>query len=336
MFENLLRSLKELERTEQISVPIEADNNGYIDKQCPAQDCGFLFKINEEDWRNIVRDEAVWCPMCGHSAHAKQWFTIAQVEQAKAEAVAVVRGRLNQAMREDAQKLNRKTSHNSFVNMSMKVSGGPSRTFALPVAATEAMQLEIRCEDCSSRFAVIGSAYFCPACGVNSVERMFQDSLRKIRAKKDNIELVRSAFAAADKKDEGELTCRSLIETCLQDGVTAFQKYCEKLYESTPEAVAAPFNAFQRLRQGSELWCAATGIGYKDLLSTQQLALLTVLFQKRHLLAHSEGIVDDKYLKESADKTYKAGQRIGVSEVEVDGLVDCLTALSIGLRTASK
>lgn len=336
MFENLLRSLKELETTEQISIPIEADSNGYIDKQCPNTDCEFLFKVHEQDARNIIHNDAMWCPMCGHSADSRQWFTIAQVELAKKETVTVVKGRLNQAMRDDAQHFNSSASRGSFVSMSMKVTGGTSRTFAVPIAATDTMQLEIQCDECSLRFAVIGSAYFCPACGVNSVERMFEDSLRKIRAKKDNVELVRAAFDAVGKKDDGELTCRSLIETCLQDGVTAFQKYCDKLYESLPQTAAAPFNAFQRLRQGSDLWRAATNIGYDDLLTADQLALLTVLFQKRHLFAHSEGIVDEKYIKESADNTYKSGQRIGVSGAEVDGLVECLSKLAEGLRAASK
>ncbi|BBJ23051.1 hypothetical protein [Candidatus Nitrotoga sp. AM1P] len=335
MFKNLLRSLETIEKTKQLSIPIKTDSKGYIDKQCPNTDCEFLFKVNENDWRNIFRDEVVWCPMCGHSAEPKQWFTIAQVEHVKTEALTVLQGHINQAMRDDAQKFNSRKSRNNFISMSMNVSGGHSRTFIFPAAATEAMQLEIQCEKCSSRFAVIGSAYFCPACGHNSVERMFQDSLRKIRAKKDNMELVRAAFDAVGKKDDGELTCRSLIETCLQDGVTAFQKYCEKLYEMNPGAATPPFNAFQRLAQGSDLWHAVIGIGYNDLLSTKQLDALNILFQKRHLLAHSEGIVDDKYIKMSGDKTYKVGQHIGVSGFEVDDLVESLTKLATGLRASA-
>jgi rRNA maturation endonuclease Nob1 len=45
--------------------------------------------------------------------------------------------------------------------------------------AADVMQLEIQCDNCSARFAVIGSAYFCPACGVNSVVRTYHDSLRE-------------------------------------------------------------------------------------------------------------------------------------------------------------
>ncbi len=332
MFENVLRQLEQL-NGQTITGGIETDEKGYIDKQCPAEECEFRFKVNEKDWRDNFQDDAVWCPMCGHSAPAKNWFTIEQAEHIRGEALRVVQGQINSALRADAQQFNRRQPGNSFIKMSMSVSGGHQSTFVLPAAATESMQLEIQCDQCSSRFAVVGSAYFCPACGHNSVERTFQDSLRKIRAKKENVGLIRSALNAAGKKDDAELTCRSLIESCLQDGVTAFQKYCEGLYQSKPGAQEPPINAFQRLQHGSDLWRAAIGIGYDDLLDAAKLRSLNIVFQKRHLLAHSEGIVDDKYIAKSGDTTYKVGQRITVSGGEVDDLVDCLIKLSDRLRS---
>jgi hypothetical protein len=196
------------------------------------------------------------------------------------------------------------------------------------------MELEISCEKCSCRFAVIGSAYFCPACGHSSVDRMFDDSLRKIRAKKDNVDVVRDAIAVSAGRDEAELMCRSLIESCLQDGVTAFQRCCEGLYASTGSATPAPMNAFQRLAQGSELWAARVGITYADILGAADLERLRRLFQKRHLLAHSDGIVDQRYVNESGDMTYRVGQRITVSTSEIDDIVAGIGRLVAGLRSA--
>ncbi|MFY9327137.1 MAG: hypothetical protein WAO76_03835 [Georgfuchsia sp.] len=331
MFENLISQLKQLDG-QKVSVPIETDNSGFIDKQCPSESCEFLFKVNEQDWKNIFRDEAVWCPMCGHSAPADQWFTVEQVTHARSEALKVIKGGIHNALLSDAQKFNLRQPKTAFISMSLKVQGGHQRTYVIPASAAEAMQLEIQCEQCSSRFAVIGCAYFCPACGHNSVERTFQDSLRKICAKKENLDLVKAALTNAGKKDDAEITCRSLIESCLLDGVTAFQKYCEGLFDSTERPVKRSLNAFQRLDQGSDLWKTSIGFTYTDILSTQELLLLKVLYQKRHILAHNEGIVDDRYLKESEDTRYKIGQRVSVSVGEVEGLVDCLTKLANGLR----
>lgn len=330
MFEDLIKTLGNL-NGRSVSVNIEADEKGYLDKQCPAENCEFLFKVNDEDWKNIFTDEAVWCPMCRHEAPSKEWFTVEQVEHLKSEALTVVKGEINNALRSGAQKFNQRQPRNSFISMSMEVKGGVKRTYTLPAKAAEVMQLEIQCESCSSRFAVIGSAYFCPACGVNSVVRTFDDSLRKIRAKKDSEDVVRSALTEALGRDEAELTCRSLRETCLTDGVTAFQKYCEGLYESYGKS---PFNAFQRIEDGSNLWRVALGDGYEKWLSSSELNELKIQYQKRHLLAHQEGIVDERYVKSSGDVSYKVGQRLVVATGDVEALLMLLGKLGQGLKVA--
>ena len=328
MFEDLIKEMERMDG-QSVSVPIESDEKGYIDKQCPAEDCEFVFKVNGEDWKNIFQDEAVWCPLCRHEASADQWFTIEQVQHAKDETLAIMQGKIHNALRSGAQKFNRKQPRNSFISMSMKVSGGNKRTHTIPAKAAELMQLEIQCESCEARFAVIGSAYFCPACGYNSVTRTFSDSLRKIRAKMENVEVVRNALIESVGKDEAELTCRSLIETCISDGVVAFQKYCEGMYEPYG---SAPFNAFQRLDQASSLWENAVQKGFESWLSEEELKALKILYQKRHLLAHNEGIVDSKYIQKSGDSTYKECQRIVILERDVEFLVNALNKLSKGIE----
>lgn len=330
MFEDLIKQLEGLDGR-QISIPIEVDEKGYVDKQCPSDQCEFLFKVKQEDWANLFKDEAVWCPMCRHEARADQWFTIAQVEHAKAEALTVVKGEINGALRADAEKFNRRQPRNSFISMSMKVDGGIQRTYALPARAAGLMRLEIQCDDCLAHFAVIGSAYFCPACGANSVVRTYQDSLRKIRAKIDSEEIVRRALTEAVGVDEAELTCRSLRETCLSDGVTAFQKYCEGLYEPFGKA---PFNAFQRIDEGSDLWRSAIGRGYEFWLSEIELASLKVFYQKRHILAHNEGIIDQQYIEKSGDSSYKPGQRLVISKQDIEAFLSLLEKLGGGLGEA--
>lgn len=328
MFEDLIKEMERL-NGRGVSIDIQADEKGYIDKQCPAEECEFIFKVNDKDWVDIFKDEAVWCPMCRHEAPANQWFTKAQVEHAQEEALAVVHGKINNALRTGARKFNRQQPKNSFISMSMKVSGGPSRTQTIPAEAAELMQLEIQCEECGSRFAVVGSAYFCPACGHNSVTRTFSDSLRKIQAKKDNVDVVRKALSDSVGIDEAELTCRSILETSISDGVVAFQKYCEGLYSQFGNS---PFNAFQRLDQASSLWEQAIQKGFDYWLTDEELAKLSVLYQKRHLLAHNEGIVDERYIERSGDSKYKAGQRIVIRENDIEFLVEALKKLSEGIE----
>ncbi len=328
MFNNLIKELNHLQRT-SISVPIITDAKGYIDKQCPSEECEFLFKVNNEDWKNIFNDETVFCPQCKHEAPSNEWFTIDQIEHGKSEALTIVKGKISNALYSGAQKFNRRQPKNSFISVSLKVQGGRKRTFALPAAAVEEMRLEIKCEECNARFAVIGSAYFCPACGHNSVTQTYMDSLRKIRAKKNNIDNVKQSLIEVSGKDDAILVSRSMLESCISDGVVAFQKYCEGLYEDYGKA---PFNAFQRIAQGSKLWASATGKGYDTWLTTNELRQLTILFQKRHLLAHQDGIVDIKYIEKTGDTNYKTGQRIVVTKRDIDMLLNALEKLGEGLK----
>lgn len=332
MFEDLLDELERL-NGQSISVKIESDEKGYLDRQCPNEDCRFIFKVKEEDWENIVKEGKVWCPFCRYEDIADKWITLKQQKHVDAEVSAVVEGIIHNSLLSGAKKFNRRQSKNSFLSMSVEVRGGIQRTHTIPAKAADLMQLEIQCEICKCRFAVIGSAYFCPACGYNSVTRMFRDSLRKIRVKKDNIDDIKKAMIESNDRDQAELICRSLVETCITDGVVAFQKYSEGMYESFGKV---PKNAFQRLGQANELWKEAIKKGFDSWLTEAEINSLNILYQKRHLLAHSEGIIDAKYIQKSGDNTYNEGQRVVISVKDVDVLVSSLEKLASGIEIECK
>ena len=41
---------------------------------------------HNEDWKNICKDEAIYCPKCGKSETSDKWFTTEQVEEGKRQA----------------------------------------------------------------------------------------------------------------------------------------------------------------------------------------------------------------------------------------------------------
>lgn len=335
MFKNLRNTLDQLSKTTSVSVGISADEMGYFDKECPSESCLFRFKVKAEDWTRLEGGSQIMCPMCGHGDTSNKWYTTEQVEKAKAKAVATLQGAINRAMRDDAREFNQRQPRNSFIKMSMKVTGGERTSdIDVPIEAAEAMELEITCESCSTRFAVIGSAFFCPGCGHNSAERMFDDALRKIDVKVSNVDVVREAIERQAGKDAAAVTARSMLESCLPDGVVAFQKHCEALYSKLPGAKPAPFNAFQRLHDGSELWRSSVGRGYSDWISASELLTLSIMFQRRHLLAHAEGIVDTKYLGNTGDPEYVAEQRIVVGPNDVRQMIDIIAKLAKEIRAA--
>lgn len=326
MFEDTIRALRQLEGQASVSVPISDDAEGYFDRECPSEECLFQFKVLSEDWTDKVRDEEVFCPFCGHAADADKWWTQDQIEHAKQAALAQIKSAFGSALKRDAARWNRRQPRNSFISMTMKVDSRPQHV-PLPPAAAEPMQLKITCPACSCRYAVIGAAYFCPACGHNAADQVFSHTMAGIRKSIDALDAVR---AAIPDRDTAENTIRLITENSLQNAVTAFQRCAEALYSKYPGSKARR-NAFQNLSDGDALWKAAKGRPYADYLSQVALETLRLAFQQRHLLAHTQGIIDEDYISKSGDDRYKVGQRIVVRPEAVQEMVTHIECLVMGM-----
>jgi len=331
MFDELQRTLRRLDGETRLSVSFPSDADGYFDRECPSTECMFQFKVHENDWREKVRDEEMFCPFCGHAAEAQKWWTQEQVRHAERAALTHVNGQVTRAMKRDAERWNRQQPRNSFITMSMMVDSRPAH-MPLPPAAAEPMQLKISCPACACRYAVIGAAYFCPACGHNAVEQVFGHTLTGIRKSLDSLDAVR---AAIPDRDTAEGTVRLIVENALQNAVTAFQRYAEALHGSVPNVTKPRRNAFQSLTEGSDLWCMATGKAYSDYLDAGEFAVLRRGFQQRHLLAHTQGLVDLDYITRSGDPSYRVGQRIVVRESAVRAVLTGIERLTDGMRSVS-
>lgn len=330
MFDELLKAAKELNGKQvQISSGVVRDAEGYIDRQCPAEICEFVFKVHVDDWRDKVRDEEVFCPLCGHAALSKSWFTHEQVEFQRHQALTLVKQHIRGAMQRDVEAWNRSQPRNRFVNITLKMGTG-TKLVELPAPVTDPMRMQITCVECACRYAVIGSAFFCPSCGHNSAEQMFQQSINGIRSTLDALPSI-SRFTA--DADIAQTMARAVVENGLQNAVTAFQRYAESLLQRHPSPPKVRRNVFQSLTEGSAIWGAVFGSGYSAYLSQSELKLLQTFFQQRHVLAHCQGIVDDDYIQKSGDDTYRMGQRLVVKESTARQAVDLIEKLCRGLES---
>ena len=57
-----------------------------------------------------------------------------------------------------------------------------------------------------------------------------------------------------------------------------------------------------------------------------------LLFQKRHLLIHANGVVDSDYVQKSGDREYALGQRIVIRETHVLRLLTLVDKLGSELK----
>lgn len=333
MFDKLLRELKKLERGVQVPIQIHLDDEGQIDRRCPLEACQADFKVVLEDWKEKVRDEAAYCPICRHESKGTDWNTPAQREYISQAAHSHLQKVVQGALHEDSRRFNARQPRGGLISLSLSYRPGSS-IIAVPPAAADQLRQHFVCEACTCRYSSLGAAFFCPACGHNSAATTFVQAVEAVLASVGALDAIKDAVRVVAGDDAATDTARQILENGLVKLVASFQRFAEATFQRLPNAVTIKVrkNLFQNLAESSNVWRSATGKGYEDLLNAGELKALGVYFQQRHLLAHREGLVDQDYLDKTGDQTYKVGQKLIVREPAVVRLAELVQQLATGLR----
>lgn len=332
MFDHILRELRKLERGVQVSVQIELDDNGYLDRQCPSNECGTRFKVLYEDWRDIVRDEVVYCPLCRQSSTSTEWNTPEQKKQDQDTAIAYVQKNLGRAFQQDVRSFNSRQKRNDFIKMNMSYRPGHVPV-PIPATATVVMTQEFQCTECNCRYSSIGAAFFCPSCGRNNILEAFENTIKTVKKTIDSIPTIRQVLNDSSDENVAEDAIRHICENALCKIVATFQKYAESCFYQLPnsEQFNVRRNLFQNLEESSVVWSNATSVGYEDILNAIEYQTLNKYFQQRHLLEHRDGIVDQLYIDRSNEHRFGIDQRLVVTGSRVSELASIVEKLSDGI-----
>lgn len=316
---------------ENIPITFLSDNKGYFDRECPNPNCLYVFKIHMKDWENKVSDEEVHCPMCGHVDTSDKWWTQEQLDEMRDIVTSYALNVIQNTLEKSFKKLANSTRNNKFIQIKYK----PGRRISFinnPIGQREEWTTDIVCEKCQTRYSVIGSAYFCPCCGYNSALSVFNKSMESIKNMIDSLSEVKITLTNIYDVDTAETMYRQLLEGTIGNIVSAFQKFASCLYDEITGNTSR-VNDFQIVDKGSQLFIDATGKGFETWLDYNEINDMKVLFQKRHLIEHNSGLVDQKYIDKSGDLTYSVGQRLVIKISDSIRLLEIINKLSIGLLT---
>lgn len=321
-----------MEDGSQFTISIPIDDDGYFDRRCPSEACQADFKVLMEDWKQKVSDTQVFCPICREEAKSTEWNTPEQQEYIRQVGINHIQGIIGKAFSQDANDFNRR-QRPGFITISMSYKPGPP-TLIVPISAAEELRQKFTCEQCGCRYSSLGAAFFCPACGHNSAESTFSQTIQTVQKSLAALPAIQEAVQATADADAARNTAREILENSMGRMVGAFQRIAEAFFDRTPAATTTRRrkNVFQNLTEGSALWRAATGKGYEDLLTPAEMADLVRLFQQRHKLAHCEGIVDQDYIIKSGDTTYAVGQRLVIRDGAVSRLAELVAKLTEEMR----
>jgi hypothetical protein len=289
----------------QISIRIRTDKHGYVGRECPA--CKSYFKVTPATGIT-TGNPPCHCPYCGKAGSPNEFVTKDQIRYAR----SVGFNKITEAVLRDLKEMefDIKPRGAFGFGMSMKVEGRPHpiRCYQDPKLETEVV-----CDHCTLRFAIYGVFAFCPDCGQhNSVQILNK-----------NLDLVEKHLALAEGV-EGDLSAQ-LVSDALENVVAAFDGFGREICRLHASKATNPSQAesisFQNLAGAQKNLQALFGFDLAPGLPASDWDALSRSFQKRHVLAHSMGIVDEKYLTKTSDPHAKRGRKVPISSNEVSATV---------------
>lgn len=335
MLDELIDAMENFPEQTSFTMSVALDEKGYYDRICPNSECGGLFKVLFEDWRDKVADERVYCPFCRHEAVATELHTPEQEEHIKSAAMAKAIEMLNETIGDAVARSRPHHIDAGLLRMSMSLGYTPGDIPpVIPAEARQEFRQDFTCEECGCRYASLGASFFCPACGHNSATSCFDSTLETVRKTVAVLEPMRATLELTVNVDTARDAVRQLLEDQFARLVGAFERLNEALFDKLPTASQFPKkgSVFQRVDDASLLWQQASGKGYPDFLSPTELQRMKLMFQRRHVLSHRQGIVDQAYISKSGDAAYAVGQRLVIRDRDVLELVELFEKLTRGLR----
>lgn len=191
----------------------------------------------------------------------------------------------------------------------------------------------MQCAVCDERFAVYGLALYCPNCGRMAPVQQFAEL---IRVQQDRLAAL-DALPADHKRalaDSGVLT--TTYESTLKDGFSALEAYLKARFTTDAPTVSLDGKGavFQRLDDAADLYRDHLGVDLPALVGPDGWAHLARVAAIRHVLVHSAGIVDSKFLDRLADWPQQVGQKVHVSEHDARRFLEVLADLAAAVQPA--
>jgi hypothetical protein len=314
---NSFRNLRALGN--QMSVDLPTDPRGFLGRECPQKECVGYFKLKPGTGLPGAGLPCN-CPYCGHTGSVQTFSTPEQIEYAQSIAIR----QFADAVQRDLKRLEFDIpARGAFgIGISMKLQAGPLP----PIRSYREKQLEtdVICDHCTLEFSVYGAFGYCPDCRTHNSLQILQK----------NIALVGKQLALAESVEDADLM-RHLVEDALENCISAFDGFgresCVVRAPLSRKPERARSMSFQNLERANETVKECFDVDFKASVDPSIWACAESAFFKRHVISHRSGIVDEKYISQSGDRSIAEGRRIRVSASEVRAAASAIESIGVKL-----
>ncbi|WP_296708609.1 hypothetical protein [Tistrella sp.] len=240
------------------------------------------------------RSKQTVCPYSGIVADDQDFMHPDDVEAAKKMVAHAAKADMASAFHGMFRDMERKFSSSKFV----KIKAGPRPT-AKPRLRFSRRDLlrELVCDHCGRDYGVFAIGLFCPDCGAPNVRLHFARE----------VQIVAQQIALADAQEGNQELGYRLMGNAHEDVLTAFEATlkavylygCDQLGPDAPKPKPVR-NDFQNVEIAQRRFAELNFDPFSP-LSEAELAALKLNIQKRHVIGHNLGIMDDKFADHARD-----------------------------------
>jgi hypothetical protein len=300
--------------TIEFAITMENDEDGFFGRECPNDECLGYFKV-ELGTGLQGQDLPCHCPYCGHTDSHDHFWTQDQLEYAQSvgmrKAQDYMLGRLKDAFPPTRPR------PGDFISISWKVKPGTP----LPLHHYKEKKLEttVICDACGLRYAVYGVFAYCPDCGAHNSLQILVSNLDLASRELELAGTINQPLAG------------QLVSDALENAVAAFDAFARELFRVSAELSSSPPQAGNL--SGQNLTGLKTrvedlfGIDLSSPFDTHEWTDLVRAFQKRHLIAHKMGVIDNAYIASTGDPGAVKGRKVALSPEEVAAVLPLVRRL---------
>ena len=319
---------------DQLKINLEADKDGLLGRSCFNDDCKKYFKMNLTNLSEHIGD--VHCPYCGNNGVSQAFTTQEQIEYAQSIVYQHLVGKIGTELK----KLEIKPNPRAWISFGVSVTL-PNLPHIKHYTESEIKNI-INCVKCNNIFAVYGISYFCPFCGPRDNFDVFLENIEQVKKKLRLKEIIKESTLIL--QNEGLLY--DLIEDALKDIVGVFESYCKNTYVKY-KLIQQPQldknkllldlgNSFQNIDRTKSNFKKEFEIDLESFVTEDDLKKMVKAFAKRHILTHSSGIIDLKYIQQTGEDIKLLDKRITVNSQEVMQLLEYIVSVVTKLNEKLK